>query len=228
MLGSAGIRVQCLGPRGESRAGGLPTRLDGSRRNSTQVSQCTDGPRPLGAARAQGKSFDAWADTSFTPHVPRPRVLWDVANRCDVSSHTFHSRFSTRPHMFRIILRDLRNSLRNIVEGWFILQIVRPRERRPSIPTLLYPAPRTRYSPIRVRESCVKIFSCISQCHRCCLRYLDMGTHDSVTRNHLGFLVGMSEFSISGAPRFSEDDHHVQFPVRQLRDCTSTVLASAT
>lgn len=37
-----------------------------------------------------------------------------------------------------------------------------------------------------------------------------------MVKNALGFLVGMSEFSMSGAPIFSEDDHRVTFPVRCL------------
>lgn len=44
-------------------------------------------------------------------------------------------------------------------------------------------------------------------------RYLDKESCAAVIRKNLGFLVGMSDFSVSGAPIFSEDDHRVTFPV---------------
>lgn len=46
--------------------------------------------------------------------------------------------------------------------------------------------------------------------HRC----LDKDSHDAVLRNAVGFLVGMSDFVVTGAPIFSEDDHRVTFPVK--------------
>ena len=48
-------------------------------------------------------------------------------------------------------------------------------------------------------------------------RYLDKEDNATVLRNALGFLVGMSDFSLAGAPVFSEDDHRVTFPVRIIR-----------
>lgn len=48
------------------------------------------------------------------------------------------------------------------------------------------------------------------------IRYLDKPSFDAVTKNVLGFLVGMSAFSVTGAPIFSEDDHHVTLPVRNV------------
>ena len=44
-------------------------------------------------------------------------------------------------------------------------------------------------------------------------RYLDKENYATVLRKVLGFLVGMSDFSLAGAPVFSEDDHRVTFPV---------------
>lgn len=44
-------------------------------------------------------------------------------------------------------------------------------------------------------------------------RFLDRDSFDSVTSIALKFLLGMSEFSITGPPLFSEDDHHVTLPV---------------
>lgn len=44
-------------------------------------------------------------------------------------------------------------------------------------------------------------------------RYLDKENYATVLRKALGFLVGMSDFSLAGAPVFSEDDHWVTFPV---------------
>ncbi|CAM9091292.1 unnamed protein product [Ascophyllum nodosum] len=49
-------------------------------------------------------------------------------------------------------------------------------------------------------------------------RCLDKKSFDKVIRSSLGFLVGMSDFSISGTPYFSEDDHRVTFPVRVVPD----------
>lgn len=57
-------------------------------------------------------------------------------------------------------------------------------------------------------------------------RYLDKPSFDAVTKNVLGFLVGMSAFSVTGAPIFSEDDHHVTLPVRVIPDEHSSALRS--
>lgn len=48
-------------------------------------------------------------------------------------------------------------------------------------------------------------------------RYLDKENYATVLRKVLGFLVGMADFSLAGAPVFSEDDHRVTFPVRTFR-----------
>lgn len=44
-------------------------------------------------------------------------------------------------------------------------------------------------------------------------RYLDKESFGKVMKRSMGFLLGMSDFYISGAPYFSEDDHRVTFPV---------------
>ncbi|CAN0360271.1 unnamed protein product, partial [Laminaria digitata] len=49
-------------------------------------------------------------------------------------------------------------------------------------------------------------------------RYLDKDDYATVLGKVLGFLVGMSDFSLAGAPVFSEDDHRVTFPVSAFRD----------
>ena len=49
-------------------------------------------------------------------------------------------------------------------------------------------------------------------------RYLDKDDCATVIKNVLGFLVGMSDFSLTGAPVFSEDDHRVTFSVRTLKN----------
>ena len=56
------------------------------------------------------------------------------------------------------------------------------------------------------------IFHAVFRCGRT-FRCLDKKSFDKVIRSSLGFLVGMSDFSISGTPYFSEDDHRVTFPV---------------